>query len=94
MNEAFTLNNLLIGPSFYLNAISLPRKEGFDEIVEQEKIIADKFLLLKNDIGNKLFNQLTHAQKIFIVNVSNTINLGDSVDIDTIYNNIEKLEYE
>lgn len=99
MNGELTLNNSIEFPY----SISMPQElryssdssvDAFDKIVEQEKIITDKFSLLKKDVGDELFNRLSYEQKTFIANVSNTINLGDSVNIDVIYGDIEKLEYE
>lgn len=95
MNGTLTFKNLnmmFMPRELYYSSNSLV--EASDEIVEQEKIIADKFLLLKKDVGDELFNQLSYEQKTFIINVSNIINLGDSVNIDAIYNDIERLEYE
>ncbi|MBI2623494.1 MAG: hypothetical protein HYW65_02870 [Candidatus Liptonbacteria bacterium] len=87
MNEVLTLDNLT--GVFQPGAISLSPQP-----LVEEKIIEDKFLLLKKDIGEDLFNKLTYGQQAFIVNVSNTIDLGETVDIDAIYSGIEKLEYE
>lgn len=68
--------------------------KGVDKIINQEKVIIDKFSMLKNDIGEELFNQLSYEKKIFIVNITGTINLGNSVDIYSIYKRIENLEHE
>lgn len=94
MNGVLTFDNL--------NTILMPRVSDYssnslvdesDQIVEQAETLENKFSLLKKDVGDKLFDQLSYEQKTFIVNVSNTINLGDSVNIDVIYSDIEKLEY-
>lgn len=93
MNGVLTFNNLT-ELDFSPQAISISQIEESGKALEQAETLEDKFLLLKKDVGDKLFNQLSYEQKIFIVNVSNTINLGDSVNIDVIYSDIEKLEYE
>ena len=77
-----------------LNDSSNSDVKRVDEIINQEKVIADKFSMLKNDISEELFNQLSYDKKIFIVNITGTINLGDSVDIYSIYKRIENLEHE
>ncbi len=95
MSVAISLENLYNFPlpvEIKNNSNSLV--EDIDKIIEKEQILESKFLILKKDIGDKLFNQLSYEQKKFIINVSGTINLGKFVDIDNIYNRIEKLEYE
>ncbi|MBU3924465.1 MAG: hypothetical protein V1732_02695 [Patescibacteria group bacterium] len=77
-----------------LNDSSDSDVKGVDKIINQEKIIADKFSLLKKDVGEKLYNQLSYEKKMFIVNVTGTINLGNSVDIYSIYKRIENLDHE
>lgn len=93
MIGALTLNNysteLL---SSYLNAISIPRKEKFDEIVEQEKTLADKFLLLKNDIGNELFEQLSYNDKVFMSETAGSIDFGHTIDLDQIAKEIRSYD--
>lgn len=93
MNVAITLENL--------NSISLPMELNYssDSFVEsidkiEEQIIDDKFSILKENIGGKLFKKLSYEQKSFIVQISGTINLGKSVDINSVYNLIEKIEHE
>ena len=83
--------------------LTLPKKsrhfsdsevEKIDEIADQEKIIMDEFKLLEESVGQELFKQLSYEQKMFLINVSGTIDLGKSVDIEKIYDSIENLEYE
>lgn len=88
-----TINNIS-ALDFSPSAISVSQIEESIQVLEQAETLENKFLLLEKDIGDELFNQLSYEQKTFIVNISNTINLGDSVNIDMIYNDIEKLEYE
>lgn len=90
MIGALTLNNLTELP--YLNAISIPRKEKIDEIVEQEKTLADKFLLLKNDIGEELFEQLSYDDKIFMSETAGSIDLGHIIDLDQIAKEIKSYD--
>jgi len=60
----------------------------------EEQIIEDKFLALKNNIGEELYDKLSFEQKVFITSVSGAINLGKFVNIEAVYNDIEKIEYE
>jgi len=92
--NALTFNNVSELDFFYPQAISISQDEESAKALKQAETLEDKFLLLKKDIGVRLFNRLTYEQKVFIINVSNTINLGGFVDIDEIYNDIENLEYE
>lgn len=66
--------------------------EPIDKIEEQ--IINDKFVVLKNNIGEELYNKLSSEQKMFIVSVSGTIDFGKTVDINAIYKSIKEIEYE
>lgn len=95
MNKAITLENLYNFPfpiEIKNNSNSLAK--NIDEIIEKEQMLESKFLILKKDIGVELFNQLSYEQKRFIIDVSGTIDLGKTVDIDSIYNRIERLDYE
>ncbi len=90
MIGALTLNNLT--ELSYLNAISILRKEKIDEIVEQEKTLADKFLLLKDDIGNELFEQLSYDDKVFMSETAGSIDFGHTVDLDQIAKEIKSYD--
>lgn len=94
MSTAITLDNLnsslLMKKSLIYSSDSLV--ENTDKV--EDEIIADKLLSLKGNIGEKLYNRLSLEQKMFIINVSGTVHLGKSVDIDAVYRDIEKIEYE
>lgn len=95
MNFGLTLEynldlSLLTKKSLAHSSDSLTRT--VDEI--EDEIITNKFLILKNNIGEELYNKLSSEQKTFIVSVSGTINLGEIVDIDAIYKDIKEVEYE
>ena len=84
-----------------LNLFLLPKNldyssDSFVDSVDkiEEQITNDKFMILKNNIGEGLYNKLSFEQRMFIVSVSGTINLGKTVDIDAIYKNIKEVEYE
>jgi hypothetical protein len=94
MNETIPLENLI-------NPFLLPREldyssDSFVNSVDktEEQVVNDKFLILKNNIGEELYDKLSSEQKVFITSVSGTINLGKFVNIEAIYNDIEKIENE
>lgn len=92
MNEVLSFDNFLLrmpGVSSYSSDSLI---EESDKITEH--LISDKFAILRNNIGEVLFNKLSYDQKKFIVDVSGTIDLGRQVDIDAIYKNIEELDYD
>lgn len=89
---AISLKKLFLPQSHELNYSSDSLVDSVDKAEEQ--IIEDKFLILKNNIGEELYSKLSSEQKAFVVNISGTINLGKFVDIEAIYSDIEKIEYE
>lgn len=46
----------------------------------------EKFILLKNNIGEELFNQLSYSDKILMAKTAGVIDFGHPIDL----NNIEK----
>lgn len=97
MNTSISLENLHGFPVLFPERIennSSSLIQYTDIIIEEDRELEDKFFILKKDIGDELFNRLSYEQKRFIVDVSGTINLGKTVDINAIYNRIEKLDYE
>lgn len=94
MSTAISLENLYVLFPEGVKSNSNSSIQDIDKIIEQDRELSDIFFVLKNNIGEELFNQLSYEQKRFIVNISGTIDLGKPVDIDIIYNRIEKLDYE
>ena len=83
-----TFNSLT---EFYLNAISIPQIEEFGAL-EQAETLADKFLLLKNDIGNELFEQLSYDDKVFMSKTVGSIDFGHTIDLDQIAKEIKSYD--
>lgn len=76
-----------------LNRTTLP-SEYIDEII-RESIRRTKLEELRADIGDKLFNQLSDEDKIFIIETEGIINLGYEVsekDLKRIFKYIEEYE--
>lgn len=96
MNIELTLDNFNLDLSLLTKKSLAHSSDSIVRIVDEieDEIITDKFLILKNNIGEKLYNKLSSEQKTFIVSVSGTINLGKTVDIDAIYKDIKEIEYE
>lgn len=83
----------------FISPIYLQLNHSSDSFVDsvnkiKEQIIDDKFLILKNNVGEELYDKLSFEQKSFIASVSGAINLGKFVDIEAIYSDIKKIEYE
>lgn len=77
------------------NLISLPinldySSDSFVEPIDKtrEQVVRDKFLELKNDIGEKLFNQLSYDDKIFMIETSGILDFGHSIDLNKIAEDI------
>ena len=94
MSNALTLENLDL--SSLMKKSSVYSSNSSTRVIDElgDKIITDKFLVLKNNIGEDLYDKLSFEQKMFIVSVSGTIDLGKTVDIDAIYKDIKEIEYE
>lgn len=55
--------------------------------LEEEK--NDKLIILKNDIGDELFNSLSSEDRDFIINTAGSIDFGHLVDLDKVANAIK-----
>lgn len=49
-----------------------------------DKILEDKFSLLKKDVGDELFNQLSYNDKIFMIETAGILDFGRIIDLDKI----------
>jgi hypothetical protein len=85
------LNNL-IELSYLNNAISISQIEESGKALEQAETLADKFLLLKNDIGNELFEQLSYDDKVFMSETAGSIDFGHTIDLDQIAKEIKSYD--
>lgn len=80
-----TLNLLTI--PITLNYSSDSYVEGVDKVIEQER---EK--MLKNDIGEGLFNQLSYADRIFMIETAGSIDFGHAIDLDKIAQDIKEYD--
>ncbi len=55
-----------------------------------EEIISDKFLFLKKQIGEELFNQLSYGDKLFMAETAGSIDFGHAIDLYQIAREIKK----
>ncbi len=70
-----------------LNYFSNSFGENVDKTVEQEK---EK--MLKNDIGEDLFNQLSYADRIFMMETAGSIDFRHAIDLNKIAQEINDYE--
>jgi len=52
----------------------------------KKKLMTKKFIVLKNNIGEELFNQLSYSDRILMAKTAGVIDFGHPIDL----NNIEK----
>ncbi|MBU3964946.1 hypothetical protein KJ695_03465 [Patescibacteria group bacterium] len=90
MNGVLTLNNLT--DPFFLQAISISQIEESGKALEQAEALGDKFLLLKKDVGDELFNQLSYTDRIFMIETAGSINFGHAIDLDKIAQDIREYD--
>lgn len=93
MNGVLTLENLdlsLLMKKF--PAHSSDSLVGSIDKVEDE-IITDKLLLLKNDIGEELFNKLSYSDRIFMIETAGSIDFGHPINLDKIARDIKNYDY-
>jgi len=83
MNTATTFenfNNIFLRPELDYSSDSFV--EPVDKIKEQ--VISSEFAALKEDIGEKLFDQLSYEDKIFMIETSGSIDFGHPIDFDAL----------
>lgn len=61
-----------------------------DKITQQ--IITDKFDIVKGNIGDELFNQLSYYDKILMANTAGVIDFGRAIDLDKIEKEMENYD--
>ncbi len=98
MNEA-TLNN--ISNSIFGNfGMLIPKGlyHSSDSSVEElnrsiDFLIQDKLSVLKNTIGEELFNRLSYEDRMLMVETAGMIDFGHPIDLDIIAQNIKEYGY-
>ncbi|MFH1187894.1 MAG: hypothetical protein V1688_03490 [bacterium] len=94
MNVAAIALENLITPISLLGKLKYSSNSAAKEIDEiKERVIDDSFELLKNDIGDELFNQLSFQDKIFMFSTAGSIDYGKAIDLDKIAEEIKKYEF-
>ena len=81
--------NIYLRPA-KLNYSSDSSIDATDKIVEE--IIATKFLFLKKQIGDELFNQLSYSDKLFMAETAGSIDFGHAVDLYQIAREIKEYD--
>jgi len=93
MNEVLTLDNYMISIPQALNHSSDSSVEEFDKIVEDERLISDNLIILKDHIGEELFNKLSYDDRMLMANTAGTIDFGHPVDLENVKNEIENYDH-
>lgn len=96
MNGELTLNNL-IEPRY---AISIPRELNYssDSLVDEsdeiaQRIIIERFDVLRSNIGDELFNQLSYDDRMLMAKTAGVIDFGHPIDLDKVEKEIENYDY-
>lgn len=90
MSTAAVGRNNLITPISLLGKLKYSSNSATKEIDEiKERAMDDSFELLKNDIGDGLFNQLSFQDKIFMISTAGSIDYGRAIDLDKIAEEIK-----
>lgn len=83
-----------------LNMILMPRALDYssNSLVDEsdnvtQRILIEKFSILKSNIGDELFNQLSYDDKMFMANTAGVIDFGHPIDLDKIEKEIENYDY-
>lgn len=96
------MNGILTSYSLDVIAMPLvmPRKLNYssDSIVDEsdkiaQQIVDEKFILLKKNIGEELFNQLSYSDRILMAKTAGVIDFGHPIDLNNIENEIESYDY-
>jgi hypothetical protein len=99
MNSPITLNNAF--PFTFdrfstrkLKYSSNSSAKSLDRLIdiEKEKIIAQKLLNLKSAIGEKLFEELSYQDRIFMIETANSIDFGHPIDLKKISQEIKNYD--
>ena len=89
MNE-FTLDiNMILMPQA-LNYSSDSLVDGSDELTQ--RIVIERFDVLRNNIGEELFNQLSYDDKMLMANTAGVIDFGRSIDLNKIEKDLENYD--
>ncbi len=92
MIDALTLDNL--------NVLLMPKKLEYssDSLVDEsdetaQQIVIEKFDVVKNNIGDELFNQLSYNDKILMVKTAGVIDFGRPIDLNKVKKEMENYDY-
>lgn len=99
MNDILTLNNVS-SAVFPLEGILMPKglEYSSDSFVDEsdkisQQIIAERFDVVRSNIGDELFNKLSYDDQILMANTAGIIDFGRPIDLDKIEKEIENYGY-
>lgn len=92
MNEVLTLENLI--------NISLPRELEYSSgsLVDEsdkisQQIVAERFDVVRSNIGDELFNKLSYEDQMLMVNTAGVIDFGRPIDLGEVEKEIRNYGY-
>lgn len=91
MNEVLTFEGLNIVMPKELKYSSDSLIDESNRIMQQ--IMVDRFDVIRSNIGNELFNQLSYDDKMLMVNTAGVIDFGHPIDLDRVEKDIENYDY-
>lgn len=81
---------LILGESRFSSDSSIG---DIDKTIEQVEMMEEKLFLVRNNIGDELFNQLSHADKALMAKTAGVIDFGHPIDLDKIQDEIDNYDY-
>ena len=91
---ALNINEML------MNGILMPRELDYssDSLVDEsdkvtQRIVVERFNVVRGNIGEDLFNQLSYDDKILMANTAGVIDFGRPIDLDKVEKDIENYDY-
>lgn len=92
MNGVLTLDNL--------TAISMPKELEYssDSLVDEsdeisQQIVVERFSIVRSNIGDELFSQLSYDDRMLMANTAGVIDFGRPIDLDKVEKEIENYDY-
>lgn len=90
MNEFLLDINMILMPQA-LDSSSDSLIDESDKI--KQRITVERFDVVKGNIGEGLFNQLSYNDKMLMANTAGVIDFGRPIDLDKVEKDIENYDY-
>lgn len=83
-----------------LNILQLPRELGYssDSLIDEsdetaQQLIVERFNIVRSNIGDELFDQLSYNDKMLMADTAGAIDFGRPIDLDKIEDEMENYDY-